>query len=75
MEDWQMAGLAARRVGLDLHRQSARAMLGALGERLRKKPESLLGLKASLNPASRFDFGLLSGLPTAHNWQTKERRS
>jgi len=52
-----------------------RAMLGALGERLGRNPKSLHRLKVSLNPFSRFDFGLLSGMPNARNWQAKERRS
>jgi hypothetical protein len=49
-----------------------RAMLGALGETLRKDPRALEPLRASLNPSSRFDFGLLSLLPTAERWQAKK---
>lgn len=52
-----------------------RAMLGALGEELRKRPATLRRLHASLNPLSRFDFGLLAGLPTARRWQAKEPRA
>ncbi len=51
-----------------------RAMLGAIGEQLGKKPASLRPLRDSLNPLSRFDFGLLSGIPTARDWQARERR-
>jgi hypothetical protein len=51
-----------------------RAMLGALGERLRTSPKALRQLRASLNPFSRFDFGLLASLPTARSWQAKESR-
>jgi hypothetical protein len=49
-------------------------MLGALGEQLGKRPATLGRLRESLNPLSRFDFGLLSGLPNAKRWQAKERR-
>ena len=52
-----------------------RAMLGALGERLGASPNELRRLRASLNPFSRFDFGLLAGLPNARAWQAKEPRS
>lgn len=48
-----------------------RAMLGALGERLGKKPNMLYSLQRSLNPLSRFDFGPLSDLPNAGAWQAK----
>lgn len=50
-----------------------RAMLGAIGEQLKKSPAAMRRLRASLNPFSRFPFGLLSGLPCARNWQVKER--
>ena len=46
-----------------------RAMLGALGEQMGKKPTLLKRLRNSLNPLSKFDFGLLAGLPYAHKWQ------
>jgi hypothetical protein len=52
-----------------------RAMLGALGEELGKTSPNLQRLRASLNPFSRFDFGLLARLPHARSWQAKERRS
>jgi hypothetical protein len=50
-----------------------RAIMGALGEQLGKKPAALERLRDSLNPFSRFNFGLLAGLPHARNWQAKER--
>lgn len=52
-----------------------RAMLGAIGEELGKSPTALQKLRDSLNPFSRFDFGLLAELPFAHQWQAKRRRS
>jgi len=51
-----------------------RAMLGALGERLGADQKFLRHLRASLNPFSRFDFGLLANLPNARSWQAKERK-
>lgn len=48
-----------------------RAMLGAIGEQLGKKPSTLPRLHDSLNPFSKYDFGLLSGLPHAKKWQSK----
>jgi hypothetical protein len=53
----------------------ARAILGAIGDQLGKNPKTLKRLRESLNPFSRFDFGMLSGLPHARDWQAKERRS
>ena len=50
-----------------------RALLGALGEELGKKPRALESLRASLNRLSRFDFGVLTALPAARRWQAKER--
>jgi hypothetical protein len=52
-----------------------RAMIGAIGEEIGKKPAALERLRASLNPLSRFDFGMLKALPCAGRWQAKERRS
>lgn len=52
-----------------------RALLGALGEQLAKPSALLLPLRSSLNPYSRFDFGLLSILPNARTWQAKEQHS
>jgi hypothetical protein len=51
-----------------------RAILGAIGEQLRKKRTVLEPLRESLNPFSRFDFGLLSGLAHASRWQAEGKR-
>ncbi len=51
-----------------------RAMIGAIGEQLGKNGATLRRLRKSLNPYSRFDFGLLAGLRHARNWQARERR-
>ena len=51
-----------------------RAMIGAIGEQLGKKNAMLHRLRDSLNPFSQFDFGLLAALPSARDWQAKERR-
>ncbi len=48
-----------------------RAMLGALGEELKMPPPPLNRLRKSLNPLSRFDFGSLSSLRYARDWQAK----
>ena len=50
-----------------------KAMLGALAERLGKNGRALHRLRESLNPLSRFDFGMLTALPNATAWQAKER--
>ena len=50
-----------------------RALLGALGQALGKKPAALRRLRASLNPVSRFEFGMLRGLSHAREWQAKRR--
>jgi hypothetical protein len=50
-----------------------RALLGALGEKVGATPAMLRELKASLNPLSRYDFGLLSYLPNAARWQAKKK--
>jgi hypothetical protein len=52
-----------------------RAMLGALGAELHKDPRALQRLRRSLNPLTRFDFGLFSGLTRAREWQAKETGS
>src|SRR5205823_3772927 len=39
-----------------------RAIMGAIGEQIGKKPAALRRLRDSLNPFSRFDFGALHGL-------------
>jgi uncharacterized protein DUF6088 len=49
-----------------------RAMLGAIGQELRKSPAFLRKLRQSLNPFSKFDFGMLSGLKYARHWQARE---
>jgi len=49
-----------------------RALLGAMGEQLGKRPTALRQLRESLNPFSRFDFGIFAGLPNARAWQAKE---
>jgi hypothetical protein len=51
-----------------------RAMLGAIGQQIGKKSKALQPLRATLNPLSKFDFGALSGLAYAREWQAKERR-
>lgn len=50
-----------------------RAMLGAIGQELRKPKKQLQSLRRGLNPLSRFDFGLLSALKYADQWQAKDR--
>jgi len=51
-----------------------RAMLGALGEQLGTNRRTLRRLRASLNSLSRFDFGMLTALPNASNWQAREKQ-
>jgi hypothetical protein len=51
-----------------------RAIMGAIGEQLGKKRGALARLRRSLNPFSRFDFGVLTELPRARSWQAKEPR-
>jgi hypothetical protein len=48
-----------------------RALLGAIAEQTRKNAATRARLRASLNPLSRFDFGLLAGLSHAKAWQAK----
>lgn len=48
-----------------------RAMLGALGQELDMPPQLLARLRGKLNPFSRFDFGPLSVLRHAAEWQAK----
>jgi predicted transcriptional regulator of viral defense system len=48
-----------------------RALLGALGEQLGKKASSLRSLRDSLNPFSKFDFGLFAKLDHARKWQAR----
>ncbi len=51
-----------------------RAMLGAIGQQLAKRPKVLATLRKELNPLTRFDFGMLSELTFARDWQAKERK-
>lgn len=51
-----------------------RAMLGAIGQQLGKRPRVLAVLRKELNPLTRFDFGNLSELEFARDWQAKERK-
>ncbi|MFB2895132.1 DUF6088 family protein [Aerosakkonemataceae cyanobacterium BLCC-F50] len=48
-----------------------RAMLGAIGQELKKSPLELEKLRKSLNPVSRFNFGKLSNLRYAREWQAE----
>lgn len=59
---------------IDAEPPRVRAMIGAIGEQLKKNPAALQRLRASLNPLSRFDFGVLTGLKYARQWQAKEKR-
>jgi hypothetical protein len=48
-----------------------RAMLGAMFAYAELPGDLWEPLKASLNPLSKFDFGLFSELPNAQQWQAK----
>jgi len=48
-----------------------RAMLGAIGQELGMPTKATSALRASLNPLSRFDFGVLRTLRFARKWQAK----
>jgi hypothetical protein len=48
-----------------------RALLGAIVEEIGINVSACARLRASLNPLSRFDFGLLAGLSHARSWQAK----
>lgn len=52
-----------------------RAMLGAIGQQLGQAESRLQALRKSLNPLSRFDFGILGMLEYAREWQAKERKT
>jgi hypothetical protein len=52
-----------------------RAMLGAIGEQIGQPESALAELRESLNPLSRFDFGILAALAYARRWQAKERKA
>ena len=49
-----------------------RALLGALAGTLGKNATARARLRASLNPFSRFDFGLFASLHHAGDWQAKK---
>lgn len=51
-----------------------RALLGAIGQQLGKPSAGIKRLRFSLNPFSRFDFGLFAGLQHAELWQAESRR-
>jgi len=51
-----------------------RAILGAIGQQLGYSEKQLSQLRKSLNPLSRFDFGLLIALKYAREWQSKEQK-
>jgi hypothetical protein len=51
-----------------------RAVLGALGEQLGVNRKKIGELRRSLNPLSKFDFGVFAGMPNAQDWQAKGRR-
>ena len=46
-------------------------MLGALGEEFGMPQRAFDSLKKSLNPLGRYDFGRLSSLRHASEWQAK----
>jgi hypothetical protein len=48
-----------------------RAMLGAIGQELKYAKDLLQQLRMGLNPYSRFEFGKLSSLWYAQEWQAK----
>lgn len=48
-----------------------RAMLGALGEQAGAPASALQSLRASLNPITKFDFGVLHALRNAKDWQAR----
>jgi hypothetical protein len=53
----------------------ARALLGALGESMGVDSKRLERLRATLNPLSKFDFGIFAGLPHARQWQARTGRA
>jgi hypothetical protein len=48
-----------------------RAMVGAIGQEIGKNDRVLESLRQSLNPISKFDFGILNNLQYAKEWQAK----
>jgi hypothetical protein len=55
----------------DFEPPRVRALLGAIAEEIGNNAAARARLHASLNPLSRFDFGLLAGLSCAGSWQAK----
>ena len=51
-----------------------RAMLGAIGQQLGLPASQFVAMRESLNPLSRFEFGRLSTLLHARDWQAKESK-
>lgn len=51
-----------------------RAMLGAIGQQIGSQKDTLISLKKSLNPLSKFDFGNLFALKYAKQWQAKDTK-
>lgn len=51
-----------------------RALLGAIGQQIGYRKDALITLKKSLNPLSKFDFGSLTALKYAKQWQAKDRK-
>ena len=49
-----------------------RALMGAIGEEIGRKPATLNRLRQSINPFSRFNFGALRGLRHAKSWQARD---
>jgi len=50
-------------------------MLGAVGEQIGQPESWLAELRGSLNPLSRFDFGIMAALAGARRWQATERKA
>jgi hypothetical protein len=48
-----------------------RAMLGAIGQQIGQPESNLRKLAATLNPVSRFDYGILAALDNAREWLGK----
>ena len=67
----------ARAVGVHPHGPPPEATVGC-GDRkedlLGMPKNNLASIRASLNPLSRFDFGILSALEHFRQWQAKERK-
>ncbi|MCG8407973.1 MAG: hypothetical protein MI923_22470 [Phycisphaerales bacterium] len=49
-----------------------RALLGAFGDLIRRPDTETKHLRETLNPLSRFDFGIFATLPNAKAWQAKK---